>query len=83
MTTANFPTRRPSIRIDARHQLADLMQSQVDFIASAKIVVSVLDSGVHLQGSVNSWYDKQRAQERIRGVTSAFRVHNELRVGGG
>lgn len=35
---------------------------------------------VHLTGCVNSWYEKQVAQETLRQVRGIRRVHNELCV---
>lgn len=67
-------------RIDSEHQLLEMMQATVARICAAKIQVAMHDDSVLLSGSVNSWYDKQQAQESLRRLTGARTILNELAV---
>ena len=69
-----------SIRIDADHCMHEMMQRAVERIPHASVKVHMSRDTVLLTGSVNTWQDKQLAQEAIRGISRTRTIHNELQV---
>lgn len=71
---------RQTFRIDLQHQVLDLMERAVARISSGAIQVRLADDEVILDGHVNTWHEKQYAQESIRSLTSGRVIRNSLVV---
>lgn len=69
-----------SIRIDTDHCVYEMMQRAVERMSNASVTVQMSGDTVLLTGSVNSWQDKQDAQEAIRAISRSRTIHNELQV---
>ena len=68
------------VRIDVQHHALDLMKRAVSRIASGSVDVRVEGGEVVLNGVVNSWHEKQYAQESIRSLTSGRVIRNSVQV---
>ena len=66
-------------RIDTEHHLAEMMAGALKHM-NRSIRVELRNETVLLQGSVDSWAEKQQAQEAIRQLTGARVIHNCLNV---
>lgn len=69
-----------SVRVDTDHHLHEMMQRAVGRLQQASVQVQLSRDSVLLTGSVNSWHEKQFAQEAIRVLSRTRRIHNELQV---
>lgn len=69
-----------SIRIDTDHCMHEMMQRAVERMPNASVKVQMSRQAVLLTGTVNSWQDKQDAQESIRAISRTRKIHNELQV---
>ena len=76
--TAPVPGSR-TIRVDIDHTIQELMKSAVSRI-SREIRVKFRERQVQLSGSVQSWYEKQMAQESLRSVSRSYAIRNDIRV---
>ena len=57
-----------------------MMQRTVGRLQQASVQVQLSRDSVLLTGSVNTWHEKQFAQEAIRALSSTRKIHNELQV---
>ena len=81
MSNSSSPQRSSTFfRIDPEHQLLEMMQATVRRICAAEIQIRLHNDSVLLLGSVNSWYDKQYAQESLRELSGSRMIHNDLQV---
>jgi osmotically-inducible protein OsmY len=69
-----------SIRIDTDHCMHEMMQRAVERMPNASVKVQMSRHAVLLTGTVNSWQDKQVAQESVRAISRTRKIHNELQV---
>ena len=70
-------------RLDGQHSLEELIGDALlrnPFLHGRRVKFRVQDSMVTLTGSVSSYFQKQMAQESLRGMQGLSRVHNELQV---
>lgn len=71
------------INIDGAHQLDELIRhaiSQSSLAARQNVRYEVEQEQVFLTGIVNSYYEKQLAQESIGRIQGIRQVHNRLNV---
>ncbi len=71
------------ITIDHAHQLSELVKhaiSNTTMLANQKIQYKIEQEQVVLTGSVNSYYEKQVAQESVSRVNGVRQVDNQLTV---
>jgi osmotically-inducible protein OsmY len=71
------------INIDGAHQLDELIRhaiSQSSLAARQNVRYKVEQEQVFLTGIVNSYYEKQLAQESIGRIQGIRQVHNRLNV---
>jgi osmotically-inducible protein OsmY len=61
------------------HAVMELMTTAISRI-NGDLRVVVADRMVQLSGQVNSWHEKQLAQESLRSVCSSYRIRNDIRV---
>lgn len=73
---------RKYFRVDAQHCLLEMMQDAVSHLSRSQVDIRLDENTVCLTGQVDSWTDKQLAQESIRGLSGSLTIHNELRVAG-
>ena len=69
--------------IDHSHSLRDVVQAQLSrspFITGRNLRVELIDDEVVLTGHVPTYYQKQMAQESLRGIDGVAQVRNELEV---
>ena len=65
------------------HDLGDRINhvlARVSHLLGKPIQVHVIDSEVLLTGSVRSYFQKQLAQESLRGIAGLGTIRNQLRV---
>ena len=77
MSTAATPTL--NLRIDTQHHVLELMQKAVSRIAGS-VQVQMADEHVFLTGHVDSWHQKQFAQEAIRPHAGDRVICNSVKV---
>ena len=68
---------------DSTHDLHELLQTVLDrnpYFAGRNIRVELHDNDVFLRGVVETYYQKQLAQESIRQIDGVRQIHNELDV---
>lgn len=75
-----FSSADRTFRVDTEHHLVEMMASALKHMNRA-IHVELREEAVLLQGSVDSWAEKQEAQEAIRQMTGSRMIHNCLDVG--
>ena len=71
------------ITIDHAHQLSELVKHAISnsiMLANQKIQCKIEQEQVVLTGSVNSYYEKQVAQESVSRVNGVCQVDNQLTV---
>jgi|GEM_PF-618226 len=71
------------ITIDHAHQLSELVKHAISnsiLIANQNVQYKIEQEQVVLTGIVNSYYDKQLAQESVSRVEGVRQVHNRLVV---
>ena len=68
------------LRLDPQHHLLDLMKSALSRINGPGIDVRILGEELLLTGTVNSWHEKQHAQECIRELSRGRPILNDIRV---
>lgn len=69
--------------LDESHSLRDVVQAQVarsPFVTGRNLRVELIDDEVILTGHVPTYYQKQMAQESLRGIAGVTLVRNELEV---
>jgi len=69
-----------SIRIDTDHCMHEMMQRAVERLPNTSVKVQMSRHAVLLTGTVNTWQDKQDAQEAVRAINRTRKIHNELQV---
>ena len=79
MSTAAAPPPSLSLRIDTQHHVLELIQKAVSRIAGS-VQVQLADEHIFLTGQVNSWHQKQFAQESIRPHAGQRIICNSLKV---
>ncbi len=68
---------------DRPHTLCDLVYSTLcrnPYLTGRNVRIQVVDDSVVLSGVVNSYYQKQMAQESLRQVQGLGQVRNEIQV---
>jgi len=71
------------ISIDSAHRLHELVQnalSQSILVSRENVQYSIDQEQVFLTGVVNSYYEKQLAQESIGRIQGVRQIHNQLNV---
>ena len=67
-----------TIRIDNGETEVELAQARIDRLLMRSVRVNVRDDDLVLTGSVNTWHEKQLAQELVREVQPGLRIRNQL-----
>jgi len=67
-----------TIRIDDGETEVELAQARIDRLLMRSVRVNVRDDDLVLTGSVNTWHEKQLAQELVREVHPGLRIRNQL-----
>jgi len=67
-------------RIDTDHQLHAMMKQEIQRLHGRSIDIRLDKDCVLLSGTVNSWSDKQQAQESIRGLSGSHQIRNDVKV---
>lgn len=68
---------------DAGHSLRDLVQSTLSrspYFAGRNLRIELHDNDIVLKGVVNTYYQKQLAQESIRNIDGIRRIRNDIEV---
>lgn len=68
---------------DTGHSLRDLVQSALNrspYFAGRNLHIELHESDVVLKGVVNTYYQKQLAQESIRKIDGVRRIRNDIEV---
>ena len=68
-----------NLRLDTDHCVQELMGKAVARVCR-EVDVRVRHNDVYLSGVTESWYEKQMAQESLRDVSAAYRIHNDIAV---
>lgn len=71
------------IAFDHAHQLNELVKHAIStssLVANQNVQYKIEQEQVFLSGIVNSYYEKQLAQESVSRVDGVRQVHNRLRV---
>jgi len=79
--TQHFPMSQHFI--DESHSLRDVVQATLarsPHITGRNLRVDLIDDEVILTGAVATYYQKQMAQESVRGIEGVTVVRNELEV---
>ena len=79
MSTAAPPPPSVRLRMDTQHQALELMQVAVSRIAGS-VQVQLADEYIFLTGHVESWHQKQFAQESVRRHAGERLICNSLKV---
>ena len=67
-------------RVDPHHETLELMQKAVAHLQLSDFQLQLREHTIHLSGSVQSWSEKQSAQECIRSLAGSRRIENDLDV---
>ena len=68
---------------DQPHQLKDIVQSAIyrnGYFAFSRVNAEVNDENIILTGVVNTYYEKQMAQEAVRQVANMASIENRIEV---
>jgi osmotically-inducible protein OsmY len=68
---------------DSGHQLSDLVHNVLarsPYFAGRSLSVETRDNEVVLKGVVRTYYQKQMAQESLRGLEQIGRIQNDIEV---
>ncbi len=71
---------------DQPHQLKDIVQSAINrngFVAFSRINAEVNDDNIILSGTVDTYYQKQMAQESVRQIAGTTSIENRILVSSG
>lgn len=71
------------LQFDSAHSVDDMLRraiSRVPQFFGPDVNVGMADEGIVISGVVGSYYHKQMAQESLRGLAGASRIHNRLSV---
>ena len=69
---------------DQPHQLREIVQSAINrngYFAFSRINADVKDDNIILTGVVETYYQKQLAQETVRQVAESAVIENRIQVG--
>ena len=70
-----------TFRIDDGHKLEQLVFRSIQRLQLFGVNVELQNDELVLSGAVNSWYEKQLAQESVRAVVPTLRIRNRISVG--
>lgn len=71
---------------DRPHELREIVQAAINrngYFAFSRVNAEVLDNNIILTGSVETYYQKQLAQETVRKVADSVNIENQIQVGSG
>ncbi len=69
---------------DQPHQLKEIVQSAINrngYFAFSRVSADIQDDNIVLTGTVETYYQKQLAQETVRKIAGTTLINNQIQVG--